>query len=249
MRTSTTPATCRGSAATASPGRSTAPAGTADLLQVMLPDAAHLQEEEAAFANRHRTSKHDPALPLYTMADADRALAQVRRVGFGERFTPAPGVEARFTPSGHILGAGARHLPDRRSPPRVLRGSRPLRRPDHGGPGSGGGGRRAAGGVHLRQPRPPRRRFLPAPRRGGPPRRRAEGLAAHPGLRGGPLAGDPVRPARPRADAGPSRACRSTSTAPWASRRRSSTPPTPRSTTGSSRRWRRTASGPSRRGA
>ena len=38
----------------------------------MLPEAAHLQEEEAAFANRHRTSKHDPALPLYTVADADR---------------------------------------------------------------------------------------------------------------------------------------------------------------------------------
>ena len=81
-------------------------AGTLDLLRIMLPDAAHLQEEEAAFANRHRTSKHDPALPLYTVGDADRAVAQVRRVAFGERFTPAPGVEARFTPSGHILGAG-----------------------------------------------------------------------------------------------------------------------------------------------
>ena len=72
----------------------------------MLPDAAHLQEEEAEFANRHRTSKHDPALPLYTIADAERALAQVKRVDFGRRFTPTPGVEAGFTPSGHILGAG-----------------------------------------------------------------------------------------------------------------------------------------------
>jgi metallo-beta-lactamase family protein len=80
--------------------------GTFDLLKVMLPDAAHLQEEEAAFANRHRTSKHDPALPLYTVADAERVLGRVRRVDFGERFTPARGVEARFTPSGHILGAG-----------------------------------------------------------------------------------------------------------------------------------------------
>jgi metallo-beta-lactamase family protein len=80
--------------------------GTHDLLKVMLPDAAHLQEEEAAFANRHRTSKHDPALPLYTIADAERALAQVKRVDFGRRFTPTPGTEARFTPSGHILGAG-----------------------------------------------------------------------------------------------------------------------------------------------
>jgi metallo-beta-lactamase family protein len=80
--------------------------GTYDLLKVMLPDAAHLQEEEAAFANRHRTSKHDPALPLYTAEDAERALARLERVDFGSRFTPAPAVEARFTPSGHILGAG-----------------------------------------------------------------------------------------------------------------------------------------------
>jgi metallo-beta-lactamase family protein len=79
--------------------------GTSDLLQVMLPDAAHLQEEEAAFANRHRTSKHDPALPLYTIEDAERALAQVTRVDFGQAFTATRGVEARFTPSGHILGA------------------------------------------------------------------------------------------------------------------------------------------------
>ena len=80
--------------------------GTHDLLQVMLPDAAHLQEEEAAFANRHRTSKHEPALPLYTIADAERALALVKRVDFGRPFTAARGIEARFTPSGHILGAG-----------------------------------------------------------------------------------------------------------------------------------------------
>jgi len=80
--------------------------GTHDLLKVMLPDAAHLQEEEAAFANRHRTSRHEPALPLYTTEDAERALGRVKRVDFGRRFTPTRGVEAWFTPSGHILGAG-----------------------------------------------------------------------------------------------------------------------------------------------
>ncbi len=80
--------------------------GTADLLRVMLPDAAHLQEEEADFNNRHRTSKHDPALPLFTIEDADRVLARVKAVSFGEPFAPAPGVEARFINSGHILGAG-----------------------------------------------------------------------------------------------------------------------------------------------
>ncbi len=80
--------------------------GTADLLKIMLPDAAHLQEEEAQFANRHQTSKHQPALPLFTTADADRALTQVRPVGFNDRFSPAQGVTARFINSGHILGAG-----------------------------------------------------------------------------------------------------------------------------------------------
>ena len=84
-------------------------AGTRDLLKVMLPDAAHLQEEEAAYANRHGTSKHDPALPLYTIDDAARALGRLRAVEFGNRFHPAPGVEARFTHSGHILGAAVVH--------------------------------------------------------------------------------------------------------------------------------------------
>ncbi|HEV2055821.1 MAG TPA: MBL fold metallo-hydrolase [Methylomirabilota bacterium] len=80
--------------------------GTADLLKIMLPDAARLQEEEAQFANRHQTSKHQPALPLFTTADADQVLTQVRSVGFYDSFSPAQGVSARFINSGHILGAG-----------------------------------------------------------------------------------------------------------------------------------------------
>ena len=80
--------------------------GTAELLGIMLPDAAHLQEEEAQFANRHQTSKHAPAVPLFTTADADRVLTQVRPVAFNETFSPAQGVSARFINSGHILGAG-----------------------------------------------------------------------------------------------------------------------------------------------
>lgn len=81
-------------------------APTAELLRVMLPDAAHLQEEEAAFANRHGTSRHAPALPLFGLEDAERALARLRPVPFGARFEPAPGVEARLMGAGHILGAG-----------------------------------------------------------------------------------------------------------------------------------------------
>ncbi|HET7874051.1 MAG TPA: MBL fold metallo-hydrolase [Methylomirabilota bacterium] len=80
--------------------------GTADLLRVMLPDAAHLQEEEADWANRHGTSKHHPALPLFTTEDAERVLRQVRPVEFDRSFAPVPGAAARFLNAGHILGAG-----------------------------------------------------------------------------------------------------------------------------------------------
>ena len=79
--------------------------GTADLVRIMLPDAAHLQEEDAAYANAHGTSRHQPALPLFTTADAERALALVRPVDFGQRFDAARGVAARLVSSGHILGA------------------------------------------------------------------------------------------------------------------------------------------------
>ena len=79
--------------------------GTADLLAIMLPDAAHLQEEEAEWRNRAAKTRHQPALPLFTGADAAAALALVQPVPFGTALTPAPGVTARFLPSGHILGA------------------------------------------------------------------------------------------------------------------------------------------------
>jgi metallo-beta-lactamase family protein len=79
--------------------------GTADLLRVLLLDAAHLQEEEAEYANRHGTSRHAPALPLFDSRDAERVLGQLEAVEFGRWFKPAAGVEVRFAAAGHILGA------------------------------------------------------------------------------------------------------------------------------------------------
>ena len=79
--------------------------GTADLLKIMLPDAARLQEEEAEFRNRKDATKHRPALPLFTTADADRALALVKPIAFEQPFAPALGFDAWFRMSGHILGA------------------------------------------------------------------------------------------------------------------------------------------------
>jgi metallo-beta-lactamase family protein len=79
--------------------------GTADLLGVLLPDAAYLQEEEAAHANRHRYSKHKPALPLYTVEDAYAALECLEEVAYGHVFSVADDLHAVFRPAGHILGS------------------------------------------------------------------------------------------------------------------------------------------------
>ena len=78
---------------------------TRDLLGILLPDAAHLQEEEARYANLRGFSKHHPALPLYTLADAQQALRQVKGVGYGKDLDLGKGLSFRLTPNGHILGS------------------------------------------------------------------------------------------------------------------------------------------------
>jgi len=78
---------------------------TRDLCEFMLKDSAHLQEEEADYANRKGYSKHKPALPLYTVEDAQRALNLFQSVGPAATFTPAPGVTVTLHRAGHILGS------------------------------------------------------------------------------------------------------------------------------------------------
>ncbi len=87
-----------------------ATAGTCDLLGVMLPDAAHLQEEEARYANRKGYSKHTPALPLYTVEDAEHALTLLRPTRVGESVEVIKGVFLNFARVGHILGAASARL-------------------------------------------------------------------------------------------------------------------------------------------
>jgi metallo-beta-lactamase family protein len=84
--------------------------GTCDLLGVMLPDAAYLQEEEARYANRKGYSKHSPALPLYTVQDAERALRLLRPTRVAESVEVIKGVFLGFGRVGHILGAGSVRL-------------------------------------------------------------------------------------------------------------------------------------------
>jgi len=79
--------------------------GTQDLCSLVLPDSAHIQEEDAREANRQGYSKHHPALPLYTSNDAARALMQFQPVGFERPVPVAPGVEVDFIPAGHLLGS------------------------------------------------------------------------------------------------------------------------------------------------
>jgi metallo-beta-lactamase family protein len=82
-------------------------AATARLLAILLPDSGRLQEEDAQFANRHRFSKHRPALPLYTEADAMDALKLLRPTDWSVAVSVAPGMTARFSPAGHLLGAAS----------------------------------------------------------------------------------------------------------------------------------------------
>ncbi|PID79315.1 hypothetical protein CSB20_10765 [bacterium DOLZORAL124_64_63] len=78
---------------------------TAELLELMLMDAAHIQEEDAAWANKKGFSKHHPAEPLYTAVDALQALKLLAPTGFTKWRQLGPDVRMRLNSSGHILGA------------------------------------------------------------------------------------------------------------------------------------------------
>lgn len=78
---------------------------TLDLCSIMLLDSAHLHEEDARYANRKGFSKHTPALPLYTVAAAEKAMGLFKKIEFDSPFSPVPDVKATFCRVGHILGA------------------------------------------------------------------------------------------------------------------------------------------------
>ena len=79
--------------------------GTADLCKLVLPDAAHLQEEDAKFANQRGFSKHSPALPLYTEADAAEALSRLEVHPFKTKAAIGSGIDVEFINAGHLLGS------------------------------------------------------------------------------------------------------------------------------------------------
>jgi metallo-beta-lactamase family protein len=87
-------------------GQITTSHATGDLLKILLPDSARLQEEEADYRNRHQLTSHSPALPLYDEADAKAALAMLRPVpNDGQPYDICDGIRASFLVAGHIMGA------------------------------------------------------------------------------------------------------------------------------------------------
>ena len=86
-------------------GRIICTRATVELCKLLLPDSAHLQEEEARYANKRGFSRHKPALPLYTTEDAENALRLLEGVEYGKSIPVMPGVTASFHQAGHILGS------------------------------------------------------------------------------------------------------------------------------------------------
>jgi metallo-beta-lactamase family protein len=79
---------------------------TADLLEVLLPDSAYIQESDAKRAKRRAHGKQvDDATPAYTIDDAKQALTLLRPVAYDTHVTPGNDVRCRFRDAGHILGS------------------------------------------------------------------------------------------------------------------------------------------------
>lgn len=79
--------------------------GTADLAAIVLRDSAHLQAEDAAYANAAGFSRHDPALPLYLPEDVERTIPLLKPLEPCRRVGVAPGIAVTLRPAGHILGS------------------------------------------------------------------------------------------------------------------------------------------------
>jgi metallo-beta-lactamase family protein len=78
---------------------------TADLMSIMLLDAAGIAEGEAMRANRDRHRGQPEAVPLYTKDDVRVAMQRVEPIPYDTRTELFPGVEMCFRDAGHILGS------------------------------------------------------------------------------------------------------------------------------------------------
>ena len=78
---------------------------TKSLLEVLLPDSAHIQEEQAKYANKKGYARHKPAKPLYTPRDAERALQLIQTIDFDRPAELFDGSRTTFRRAGHLLGS------------------------------------------------------------------------------------------------------------------------------------------------
>jgi metallo-beta-lactamase family protein len=83
---------------------------TAALTRIVLADAAKIQEEDAERANRRKYTRHQPALALFTVEDAERAMTRLQPVGYNRPVPVLPGVTAEFLNAGHLLGSAFARL-------------------------------------------------------------------------------------------------------------------------------------------
>lgn len=81
---------------------------TVKLCGIMLRDSAHIQEFEAQWRNRKaERAGGEPYVPLYTMADVEKTLTLLEGRAYAQSFAVAPGITARFTDAGHLLGSAS----------------------------------------------------------------------------------------------------------------------------------------------
>ena len=92
---------------------------TAELCEISLLDAAHIQEEDARFANKMSFSKHKPALPLFNTTDAEKTIERLKAVGYETPTAISGDAEVRFLDAGHILGSAIVEV--------TIRGQAPVR--------------------------------------------------------------------------------------------------------------------------
>jgi metallo-beta-lactamase family protein len=83
---------------------------TADLLRIMLEDAASLAEMDAEQDNKHRRDGHAQHTPLFTRADVGHVLKQVRPMAYDSPQEILPGFTVILRDAGHILGSASVEL-------------------------------------------------------------------------------------------------------------------------------------------
>jgi metallo-beta-lactamase family protein len=95
---------------------------TIDLCRILLPDSGHLQEQDAAYHNKRKSSRHHPALPLYTAQEAEVCLRYFPPIAFDHSEQISPDVSFRFVHAAHILASAKAEITIS-----GYRGNRPVR--------------------------------------------------------------------------------------------------------------------------